>query len=190
MDLTQEKELVERTKKDPEAFGALFREYYDKIFGYALNRTANVSHAEDVTSETFLKALRNIKGFQWRGIAFSAWLYRIAEHEISNIYSGNGHDRILTDELKHFLELDDVSLEAEAAQAESVMQKQESLLAANAFLIQLPAKYQEVLVLRFLEQKQLAEISQILGKREGTVKSLLHRGLGKLRKLMENNATF
>ena len=190
MDLALEKELVERAKNDPQAFGVLFDEYYGKIFGYALRRTACVASAQDVTSETFFKALRNIKRFEWRGVAFSAWLYRIAEHEISNMYRGDGHDRVLTDELKHSLELEDPSLEAEAAQAENMIQKQALLLAVNDTLRRLPAKYQEVLALRFFEQKQLSEISQILGKKEGTVKSLLHRGLEKLRKLVEENATF
>lgn len=190
MDLELEKELVERAKTDAQAFGALYDEYYGKIFGYVVRRTASVASAQDVTSEAFFKALRNIKSFQWRGIPFSAWLYRIAEHEIANFYSHNGHDRVLTDELKHEFDLDDVSLEAEVAEAESLLQQQADFLAVHANLSRLSAKYQEVIVLRFFEKKQLKEIAQILGKREGTVKSLLHRGLEKLRKLMGENATF
>ena len=190
MDLELEKELVERAKNDAQAFGALYDEYYGKIFGYALRRTASIASAQDVTSEVFFKALRNIKGFQWRGIPFSAWLYRIASHEIANIYAGNGHDRVLTEELKHSLELEDASLEAEAAEAETLLQKQADFLAVHASLSKLPARYQEVIALRFFEKKPLGEIAQILGKREGTVKSLLHRGLERLRKLMEENATF
>jgi RNA polymerase sigma-70 factor (ECF subfamily) len=190
MDLKQEKQLIERAKNDPEAFGVLYDEYYGKIFGYALCRIASVASAQDVTSEVFFKALRNIKSFQWRGIPFSAWLYRIAEHEIGNLYSHNGHDRVLTDELKHTLELEDTSFEAETIEAEAELQKQADFLAVHASLSKLPSKYQEVIILRFFDKKQLNEITQILGKREGTVKSLLHRGLEKLRKLMEENATF
>jgi RNA polymerase sigma-70 factor (ECF subfamily) len=189
MDLAQDKELVELARNDPQAFGVLFDEYYGRIFGYALRRTASVENAQDVTSETFFKALRNIKKFEWRGVTFSAWLYRIAEHEISNIYSGNGHDRVLTDELRRSLELEGASLEAEVAQAETLIQKESVLHSLNELLAKLPAKYREVLALRFFEQKQFSEIAKILGKSEGTVKSLLYRGLEKLRKLTEQNAT-
>ena len=189
MDLAQEKDLAERARNDPQAFGSLFDEYYGKIFGYALRRTANVENAEDVTSETFFKALRNIKKFEWRGVSFSAWLYRIAEHEISNIYSGSGHDRVLTDELKRSLEMEDASVEVEAAQAETLIQKESVLHSLNGILAKLPEKYREVLALRFFEQKQFSEIAQILGKKESTVKSLLYRGLEKLRKLTEQDAT-
>jgi RNA polymerase sigma-70 factor (ECF subfamily) len=105
MDLGQEKALIERAKTDAQAFGVLYDEYYGKIFGYVLHRTAGVSSAQDITDEVFFKALKRISTFRWRGIPFSAWLYRIAEHEIANSYSHNGHDRVLTEELRITLEL-------------------------------------------------------------------------------------
>ena len=89
MDLESEKELVFRAKTDADAFGLLYDEYYPKVFGYVLNRTASIETAKDITSEVFLKALRTIKRFQWRNISFSAYLYRIAGNEIKNVYNRN-----------------------------------------------------------------------------------------------------
>jgi len=63
MDLEQEKELVERAKNDAEAFGELYDQYYSKIFGYVLRRTASIDIAQDITSEVFFKALKNLGQF-------------------------------------------------------------------------------------------------------------------------------
>jgi RNA polymerase sigma-70 factor, ECF subfamily len=191
MDLEQEKALVERAKTDAQAFGALYEEHFGKIFGYVLHRTASVPVAQDVTEEVFFKALKNIGSFRWRGIPFSAWLFRIAEHEAARTFIHNGHDRVLTEDLKLSLAYDKTTLDEEAAQAERDFQKEAAFFAMQKCIVKLPPVYQQVLTLRFFENKSLAEICQITGKRDGTVKSLLHRGLERLRKLMqETGATF
>ncbi len=191
MELEGERELVERAKTDPQAFGILYDEYFSQIFGYILRRTASIPVAQDVTAEVFFKALRSIKGFQWRGIPFSDWLYRIAIHEIANFYTHNGHNRVLTDEMKHSLSLFDASVETGAEEAEARLQQESDLLTLHKSITKLTQKYQEVITLRFFEKKQINQIAAILGKREGTIKSLLHRGLERLRVLMEDtNATF
>jgi RNA polymerase sigma-70 factor (ECF subfamily) len=79
----------------------------------------------------------------------------------------------------------DPSTGAEILQAEAELRRHEDFLTLHEGISRLQLKYQEVIVLRFFEDKQLKEIGEILGKREGTVKSLLHRGLEKLRKLTE-----
>ena len=86
MNLNEKKELIERAKRDPEAFGKIYDENYPKIFGYILKRVANLDIAQDITSETFLKALRNLWKFHWQNISISAWLYRIANNEIANYF--------------------------------------------------------------------------------------------------------
>ena len=58
MDLNEEKELIKQAQKDPEVFAKLYDEYYPKIFGYILKRVANFEIAQDITSETFFKALK------------------------------------------------------------------------------------------------------------------------------------
>jgi RNA polymerase sigma-70 factor (ECF subfamily) len=190
MDLEREKELVFKAKTDADVFGLLYDEYYPKIFGYVLRRTASAETARDITSEVFLRAFQHIKSFQWRNIPFSAYLYRIASHEISNGYNHSKQVQQLKQEIAESAVITDASLEEEITRAEDELQKHEDFFTLHRCIVKLPRIYQEVIVLKYFEKKLTSEICVILGKREGTVKSLLHRGLKKLRKLMEDNATF
>ena len=183
MNLELEKELVKRAQNEPEAFSELYDLNYSKIFGYILRRVANIEIAQDITSETFFKSLKNIGKFKWRNISFSAWLYRIASNEIATYFRKNKYKptsfekivepTILSNPLEDFIE------------AEEELKKQKDFLEIQQKISQLPNIYQEIIVLKFFEKKKIKEIAEILGKREGTVKSLLHRGLEKLRKLMD-----
>jgi RNA polymerase sigma-70 factor (ECF subfamily) len=190
MKLKQENVLVNRAKNDPQAFGELYDEYYPKIFGYVLKRTTNFEVAQDVTSEVFFKALKNIGKFRWRGVPFSSWLYRIATNEITNSFRGDSRRQVLDEEFSESVPLSSPSPDVEIARAEEELRKHGEFLALNEAIAKLPLKYQEVITLRYFEKKQLKEIGEILDKKEGTIKSLLHRGLEKLRILTEQNATF
>jgi RNA polymerase sigma-70 factor (ECF subfamily) len=183
--LQQEKELVLQAKDDTRAFGQLYDKYYSRILNYALRRTASLEAAQDITAEVFLKALQNIHRFQWREVPFSAWLYRIAGNEINNGYRRDARLKRLKQDLQDFSDESDSLIAEEIARAEDNIQKHEDFLALHNSISRLPVKYQEVIALRFFEEKPLKEIGLILGKGEGTVKSLLYRGLDKLRRLME-----
>jgi RNA polymerase sigma-70 factor (ECF subfamily) len=184
MDLEQQKALVERAQNDAEAFGELYDEYYTRIFGYILRRTASVDITQDITSEVFFKALKNLGQFRWRGVPFSSWLYRIAAHEIANYFRKSQRHPVFPGEVTDLANASNPSAETELPQAEAELRKHEEFLDLHENISRLPLKYQEVITLRFFEDKQLREIGEILGKKEGTVKSLLHRGLEKLRNLM------
>lgn len=176
-----ERDLVSRAQQDPEAFGQLYDLYYDRIFGYILHRTVDLDAAQDITSETFCKALKGLRTFQWRNLPFGAWLFRIASHEIATYYRKNGRVitvdiDVLESELPHTSRPDEEYLEAEA-----VLQQHTDFLTVQKALQQLPVAYQEVIALRFFENKQLNEIALIVDKKESTVKSLLYRGLAQLR---------
>lgn len=179
-DLEEEKQLVERAKSDPEAFSILYERYYSPIFSYILKRTANIETAEDITSIVFLKVLKNIWRFQWEGISFSSWIYRIATNEIANFYRKK-KKIIFLEEIKELRSNSDPLGEILRAQEE--LERNEEFLDLHRKISQLPVKYQEVIYLRYFENKKIKEICEILGKREGTVKSLLHRAIKKLRKL-------
>jgi len=185
VDLEQEKHLVEKAKGDANAFGSLYDLYYSNIFGYVLRRTANIQVAEYITSEVFFNALKNIAKFNWRGIPFSAWLYRIATNEIASYFRHGKGSQVRWEDIAE-IDVDSIpSAEEELLEAEAKLKRHEQYLALHDNIYKLKIKYQEVITLRFFENKQMNEISEILGKREGTVKSLLHRGLKKLRELME-----
>lgn len=179
MNADEEKELIERAKKDPEIFGRLYEENYSKIFGYILRRVANFEIAQDITSETFLKALKNIWKFKWRNISFSSWLYRIASNEIANFFRKNKWRIISIDKISE--PTSDSNPLNEIIESQERLKGYKDFLALQERISKLPSKYQEVISLRFLEKKQIKEIAEILDKKEGTVKSLLHRGLERLR---------
>lgn len=183
MDLESERELVRQAQREPEAFSKLYELNYSKIFGYVLKRVANLELAQDITSETFLKSLQNIKKFKWRNISFSSWLYRIASNEIANYFRKNKYKAVSFEKISEPISLSNPL--QEIVEAEEKLKEQKDFLEIYQKISKLPNIYQEVIVLKFLEKKKIKEISEILGKREGTVKSLLHRGLEKLRKLMD-----
>lgn len=181
MDLEQQRILVQRSQRDINAFGELYDEFYPRIVNYVLRRTASIDIAQEVTSVVFFKALENIGRFEWRGLPFSAWLYRIASNEIANCYRGNGHKEYRFDEAFACEATAVRPYGAEVVDLEADLLRHEEFLTLHEHISQLPLKYQEVITLRFFEEKQINEISEILGKPQGTVKSLLHRGLEKLR---------
>ena len=157
MDLEQQRILVQKSQEDVSAFGELYDEYYPKILNYTLRRTASVQIAQEVTSTVFFKALENIGRFRWRDIPFSAWLYRIASNEIANYYRGNGHKEYSLEQLAHSRILAGSSIEVEAFDVEADLLRHEDFLALHRRIAQLPLKYQEVITLRFFEEKQIGE---------------------------------
>ncbi len=178
-----EKDLIRRAQKDPEAFGELYEQNYVRIFGYILRRIANIELAQDITSETFCKAFDKLGQFRWRNVPFSAWLYRIAGNEVANHYRQNGHHPIPLDEIREPTTIIDPP--AEMIEAQDELSQHQDFLHLQGKIARLPIKYQEVMALRYFEEKKVSEIADILGKREGTVKSLLSRALEKLRNSMD-----
>jgi len=184
MDLNEERELVTQARKTPDAFAKLYDEYYPKIFGYALRRTANLEVAQDITSETFFKALKKLWQFRWRDVSFSAWLYRIASNEVNQYFRKAEYKKSVSLEVLQEQGFEVVSShdpESELIEAQEKLEQHQDFLEIQAKIVRLPAKYQEVIALRFFEKRQISEIAEILGKKEGTIKSLLHRAVEKLR---------
>ncbi len=181
MDPEQEKALVEQAKGDSNAFGSLYDFYYPQIFGYVLRRTANVQVSQDITSEVFFNALKNIVKFHWQGVPFSAWLYRIANNETATYFRHGKSGQVNWDDISELYAESSLSPEEELLEAEAELKRHEQYLVLHDNIVKLDTRYQEVIMLRFFQNKQIGEIAAILGKRDGTVKSLLHRGLEKLR---------
>jgi RNA polymerase sigma-70 factor (ECF subfamily) len=184
MDLREEKELVGQAQKSPDAFARLYDQYYPRIFGYVLRRSANLEAAQDITSETFLKALGKLWQFQWRNVSFSSWLYKIATNEVRQYFRKAEYKKSVSlEELQEqgFELLSSHDPENELIEAQEKLEQHQEFLEVQQRIVRLPARYQEVITLRFFEKKQIKEIAEILGKREGTIKSLLHRAVEKLR---------
>jgi RNA polymerase sigma-70 factor (ECF subfamily) len=188
MDLNEEKDLVRQAQKAPAAFAKLYDQYYPRIFGYILRRSASLEAAQDITSETFFKALNKLWQFQWRNLSFSSWLYKIASNEINQYFRKAEYKKSVSlEELQEqgFELLSSSDPESELIEAQEKLKQHQDFLEIQERVVRLPTKYQEVIALRFFERKQIHEIAEILGKREGTIKSLLHRAVEKLREAEE-----
>jgi len=190
MNLAEEKELLRNIKENPERFGDLFDAYYKPIFNYIFRRTGNYDISRDIAADTFLKAYLKVQSFVWKDISVQAWLYRIATNEVNYFFRKDKSARLVQETfLLHaetLFEFDDYKTEKQLLEAE--LKQDEDFAKIQRCLKKLDIKYQEVLSLRFFEMKSILEIAEILDKKEGTVKSLLSRGIEKLKSLF-NSAT-
>jgi RNA polymerase sigma-70 factor (ECF subfamily) len=181
--------LIERAKVDPEAFGALFERHFDPIFGYIARRTGDYDAARDLTSETFLKALKNVSRYRVTDVPVSAWLYAIATNEIRLYFRRGRRAPLSLDQLSADAGLDVPSwselASSERESADLELERTQEFARVQRALLEIPIKYQEVIALRFFEEKSIAEVAAILEKPEGTVKSLLSRGLARLREILK-----
>ncbi|MBN1999688.1 RNA polymerase sigma factor [candidate division KSB1 bacterium] len=179
--LEQEREWIQAAQNRAEDFEPLFNRYHDMIFHYCLRRTWNEQLARDLTANTFLKALENIKRYYWQGTAFSSWLYRIAINEINQNY--RKIKRMVPLSLQKKMDLPDEKQPDSDLLAEEEMKKQrDQIQRVHAVLLRLNSKYQAVLSLRYFENKSMKEISEILNIPENTVKTRIRRGLITLKK--------
>ncbi len=183
--MDDEQALVERARIDPAAFGQLYDQTYGAISNYILRRVGDVATAQDLTAEVYLKAMQGLSRYQWRGLPFTAWLYRIAANEIASYFRGRRHTNLSLDELRDDYQFEPAAtldLERDLVEAQYQACRQADFRLIQRLLSQLPPKYQEVLALRYFEKKSLADIALITGKNLNTVKSLSARGLGCLRR--------
>jgi RNA polymerase sigma-70 factor (ECF subfamily) len=174
--------LVERAQDgDGEAFGQLYDHYADTVYRYIYYRVGGRATAEDLTSETFLRALRRIGTFTWQGRDFGAWLVTIARNLVADHFkSSRFRLEVTTGEM-----LD--SNQVEPSPEESVL---ESL--SNAALLsavrRLNPQQQECVTLRFLQGLSVAETARIMGKNEGAIKTLQYRAVRALARLLPIDA--
>lgn len=182
--------LVERAKQDPEAFGQLFDRYYGQIFGFLFRRIGERREAEDLTSETFFQALKNLHRFTPRGKPFRAWLFAIASARLGDY--ARARRRLIPVTLEEAPELvAPKSLEAHAPllALEAAHEQQQTLQKMRQLLPQLSPIQQQVLHLRFFGGCTIPQIAEALEMKEGTIKSHLHRAIAHLRDLWEQTET-
>jgi RNA polymerase sigma-70 factor, ECF subfamily len=175
-------DLVERAQSgETEAFGQLYDQYSDTVYRYIYYRVGGKATAEDLTSETFLRALRRIGTFTWQGRDFGAWLVTIARNLVADHFkSSRFRLEVTTGEM-----LD--ANEVERSPEDSVL---ESL--SNAALLdavrRLNPQQQECVTLRFLQGLSVAETARAMGKNEGAIKTLQYRAVRTLARLLPQDA--
>jgi len=169
--------LVSAAQQDPEAAGKLYDKYYGEIFGYIYHCTLDRTATEDLTANVFLAAFRHLGRFRWRQIPFRAWLYRIATNEVRMHF--RRRKCIKSAGCQAASEVESCAPGADAGPAAA-----EEFRLLHRALLELPLKYRTAIILRYFEDKTMAEMAEITGAREGTIKSQLHRGLAQLQEIL------
>ncbi|MFT4289208.1 sigma-70 family RNA polymerase sigma factor [Nocardioides sp.] len=171
--------LVELARQgDTEAFGLLYDHYNGAVYRFLYYRTRSQTLAEDLTSETFFRALRSMTGFRWQGKDFGAWLMTIARN-------------LATDHFKASRTRLELTTEDMGAHDDAAADGPETEVLAgltNEVLLQclakLPTEQRDCVVMRFLQSMSIAETAVVLGRSEGAIKQLQLRGVRNLAKLM------
>jgi len=167
----EERLLVEAAQKDPTRFAELYEINFERVYAFIARRVGDRDSAEDLTSDTFHKALANLRRFEWRGVPFAAWLLRIAANAIADRGQRAGREFVVDDP-------PELGVDASA-----LVDLEEVEHRARLFRLveQLPEDQRRVIAMRFAEEKCIREIAEALGRTEGAVKQLQFRGLQSLR---------
>jgi RNA polymerase sigma-70 factor (ECF subfamily) len=161
-----ESQLIEAAQRDPRHFAELYDSHFDRIYAYAVMRTHDREAAQDITSQVFHEALANLAKFEWRGVPFAAWLYRIASNAIADHAKRNAREQAnLPEEVASSSDVENAEQRAEIWQ----------------LMRDLPDDQRRVIKLRFVEERSIRDIAKDLGRSEGAVKQLQFRALQNIR---------
>ncbi len=176
----EEKKLIQKAQKgEREAFGEIYDAYLPKIYRFVYLKVSNKGDAEDITSQVFMRAWKNIRSFKFQGFPFSSWLYRIANNAVIDFY------RTRKDSV-------DIESIAETAYAESrgtdtEMDTEIEIDKVRSVLKLLKPDEQSVLIMKFVDELSNKEIAKTLEKTDGAVRVIQHRALKQMRELFAKN---
>ena len=175
-EIFNEFETVQDAAKNPAKFQILYDRYFVVIFNYIFRKIDDEDITADLTSQTFLKALKNLKKYKYKGVPFSAWLYRIASNEVNRHYLQANKKAVFSFDEQEFENLIEQHIEEEKElDIDYIIQQMQSLSESDI----------EVLELLFFESKSFAEIAFILEINEANAKMRTYRAIDKLRKLIK-----
>lgn len=175
-----ENKLIRRAVRgEAEAFGHLYDHYQPKIYRFVFIKVGDREEAEDLTHQVFLNAWQNIHSYKHRGFPFSSWLYQIARNQVIDHYR--------TKKSNLAIEEVDPEIFAEPASVHIMIDQDIALQEVQQSVSQLKSDYQDVLIMRFVEELSVRETADAMGKTEGAVKLLQHRALHELRKLLDSS---
>ncbi len=167
--------LARARQRDAAAFGLLYERHVERVYRYIAYRTVRQSVAEDLTSEVFLNAWKKIEHYEDRGHTFRAWLLRLAHNEVVDFYRTRKPDTSLPEQ-----EIDMPALGGPDLLSELRADRAELLHAVR----RLPDDWQQLLLLRFVEELSFEEIATVLGKTSNACRQMQHRALARLRELL------
>jgi RNA polymerase sigma-70 factor (ECF subfamily) len=175
--LDRDRPLVEAARTDPARFDALYRKYLPQVYNFAVYELGDHHEAEDATERTFLSALAGLAGFEERArpedgpeaSTFRIWLFQIARNVVAERRRGRRR--------RPEAPLDLVATTPDPADVEGTVVRREAAAAAWRAVGALSGDRRRAVVLRFVHEMTTAEIAAILGRSEGAVRVLIHRGL-------------
>jgi RNA polymerase sigma-70 factor (ECF subfamily) len=175
-----ERDLVEKAKqRDPEATSELYDLYVDKVYRYLYYKVGHPVEAEDLTETVFLRVLEALPRFSWKNVPFSAWVFSIARNLVIDHYRRRARrTEVAFEEVGPLFA--DGGDPHEAAERSLLQQRLEEAIST------LTTEQKEVVLLKFFVGLSNAEISALLRKSDGAIKSIQHRGLRSLRKKLES----
>ena len=163
---------------DSSAFGSLYDRYQPAIYRFIVVKVGSREEAEDITHHVFLSAWQNVPTYKHRGHPFSSWLYQIARNMVIDHYRSRKDD-VSLDKLDP-----ESSIIPAVAQADLSIKLE--LEKVHRAIAELKPDYQDVIILRFVEDLPLKEVSAILKKSEGAIKLAQHRAVKELKKKLGN----
>lgn len=171
-------DLVNLTLEDQDYFLCLMEKYQERLLRYIYRLTAATKEdAEDILQEVFIKVYKNLNSYDHK-LKFSSWTYRITHNEvISNWRKVKARPEVINSDKTDFI-LDKITANLDIEKDADDKFLAEDILKV---LYKLDPKYREVLILRFIEEKDYNEISDILRKPVGTVGTLLNRAKKKFK---------
>jgi len=172
----EEESLVRRAQqRDPAALTQLYEENFDRIYRYIVLKIGDRTEAEDMTQQVFLNALKSISSFKWKGMPFSAWLFRIAHNQIVDYFRKRSKQATVP--------LNE-SLTAGGSDPGQVAERKLEIEQLALATKKLTRAQQEVISLRFAGELSVAEVARAMGRSEGAVKALQHSAIVALRKVL------
>ncbi len=172
--------VVEAAKRgSQDALTALYEHYFPRVYRYIVARLGSSEDAEDVTEEVFLRIVNNIQGFNWRGLPFSAWVFRIARNELVS-HVRREKNRTATAPLTE-------SIPDGAADYTVEIETQMQIEIVRVATGKLPEAQRQVIALRFGAGLSVAETAQALNKSENNVKVLQHKAIARLQTMIRRD---
>jgi RNA polymerase sigma-70 factor (ECF subfamily) len=168
------RQLAARAATDPEAFGALYDMYVDRVYAFSHRMLGSRQEAEDATSDTFASALASIGSFKWRAGGFGAWLLRIARNRCYDALRRRSRSASLA-------EAETPEPVSPEPGPEQTVLDAETLHRLRVLVGELPERQREAVLLKYAAGLSNEAIGAATGRSATAVSSLIHRVTGKLR---------
>ena len=181
--LPKDSELIRRAKQgDQEALVSLYERYRSSVFSYIYYRVSDQDSAEDLTADVFVRMLTKMDTYVHKTRPILAWLYTIARNLVIDHYRSNGKMNVA--------HLDEALIVSDDGHPGKIVQERMDQECLRRALEQLTEEQRQVILLKFIEGREIGEVAEILGKNERAIRSLQHRALVAMQKAMEQEQCY